>query len=432
MKKTRVQLSGILLPLFFLAVFPAGANEAAAPQAVPQADPLRSAALSGDAEAQLKLASEFFFGTKTRPRNPILAVYWFRKAAEQGSAEGLYNLGICLEKGWGVESPCPVQAYGYYNAAAAKGLPEAKLRKALLLATGIPEEKREKDTLPGIPADHPESLRILRELAEARYLPAERELARMLLHDLPLRHENGAEARTLLFRAVEAGDAESLLLLAACLRDGIGGPGDNAKATEYYEQAVKQGSAEAKVELAAALEQGIGVKADPQRAVALLHEAAESGNGRALTNLGDHYLYGNVVPQSVAEAVKLYRRAFDAGYFSAAVKLGRCAELGLDGNADPARAVELYGIAARAGDPDGQYAFARCHLKGIGMEKDTAGAVFWLKTATATGHLEAIRELAVCYLTGVGVEKDEAEGSRLLEAAAAAGDTGAQILINNN
>ena len=85
-----------LVPLFFLAVFPAAAEQE-------KDDPLRNAALSGDTAAQLKLASEFFFGTDARPRNPVLAVYWYRRAAELGSAEGAYNLGVCYEKGWGVE-----------------------------------------------------------------------------------------------------------------------------------------------------------------------------------------------------------------------------------------------------------------------------------------------------------------------------------------
>ena len=57
-----------LVPLFFLAVFPAAAEQE-------KDDPLRNAALSGDTAAQLKLASEFFFGTDARPRNPVLAVY---------------------------------------------------------------------------------------------------------------------------------------------------------------------------------------------------------------------------------------------------------------------------------------------------------------------------------------------------------------------
>ena len=59
-----------------------------------KADPLREKAQQGDVEAQLKLGDEFFFG-RNRPRNPTVAAYWFRQAAEQGSAAGLYNLGVC-------------------------------------------------------------------------------------------------------------------------------------------------------------------------------------------------------------------------------------------------------------------------------------------------------------------------------------------------
>lgn len=430
MKRMRNTVSAFLLPLFFLAVIPAGAEEAApAPAAAP--DSLRTAALAGDAESQLKLASEFFFGTEARPRNPVLAVYWFRRAAEQGSAEAAYNLGVCCEKGWGVEHVSAILAYRNYDAAAAKGLPEAKLRKALLLAAGIPDEALEKGKLPGVPADRPESLRLLRELAEVRYVPAERELGRMILRDPLLRRGSGAEARASLIRAADAGDIDSLLLLAECYDDGVGGSGDAGKAVECYERAAKLGSAEGKVLLAAACEYGHGVKPDPQRAFRLVREAAESGSPRALTRLGDYHLNGDFVEQSASKALALYRRAFDAGYLSAAVKLGRCAELGLSGEPDPVRAAELYGIAARAGDPDGEYAFGLCHLNGIGMEKDAAGAVFWFKTATAGGQLDAVRELGICYLTGIGVEKDETEGSRLLEAAAASGDARAMMLINH-
>lgn len=103
--------------------------------------------------AQLKLASEFFFGTDARPRNPVLAVYWYRRAAELGSAEGAYNLGVCYEKGWGVEHPSLVRAGRCFDEAAKGGLPEARLRKALLMISGIPDEAEEKETLPGTPAD---------------------------------------------------------------------------------------------------------------------------------------------------------------------------------------------------------------------------------------------------------------------------------------
>ena len=429
----RTLFSVFLAPLFFLALIPAGtAADKETEMAAPQADALRAAAISGDAGAQLKLATEFFFGTRTRPRNPVLAVYWFRRAADQGNAEATYNLGVCYEKGWGVEQPSLVRASRNYDAAAAKGLPEAKLRKALLLARGIPNEPQEKGMLPGTPADRPQALKLLRGLVQTNFLPADRELGRMILTDSVLRRKNGAEAKKLLTRAAEAGDMESLLMLAQCYEDGIGGMSDDAKAAECYRKAAERGSAEAKVLLGADYEFGRGVKPDPKRAYDLVCEAAKAGNPRALTRLGDYYLNGDIVKPSVFEARKLYERAYKAGYIPAAVKLGRCAELGLCGKPEPERAAELYAIAARAGDPDGQFAFGRCHLKGIGMEKDATGAVFWFKTATAGGQIEAVRELGICYLTGTGVKKDEAEGARLLDAAAASGDTQAILLLNRN
>ena len=63
-------------------------------------DKLHDAARRGDAASQLKLADEFFFG-RGRPGNPALAVYWYRKAAEQGNPGAQYNLGACFEFGWG-------------------------------------------------------------------------------------------------------------------------------------------------------------------------------------------------------------------------------------------------------------------------------------------------------------------------------------------
>ena len=413
------------VPLFFCLLLPA--EEKAQPE-----DPLRQEALAGKVASQLKLASEFFFGTETRPRNPVLAVYWYRKAAEQGSGEGAYNLGVCYEKGWGVDRPSLIHAFDWFGRAAKAGVPEARLRLGLLLAAGVPDEHLEKEVLKGVPADRAAAFRMLRELAQTGYLPAAREFGRLVLADRADRETSGEEARKLLQSAAKAGDVDSLLLLAVCCRDAIGGPGDQAGAVACWERAAGLGSNEAKVYLASAYEYGQGVKYDPERAFALVKEAAAAGEPRALLRLGDYYLNGDMVASSLPEALALYRRSYESGYLPAAVRLGRCAELGLGMAVDPVRAAEFYGIAARGGDPDAQYAFGRCHLKGIGMEPDAAGAVFWFKTATASGQLDALRELGICLLTGTGVEKDTAEGSRLLEAAAAAGDAEALVFLNNN
>ena len=426
MRRRSHWLPALVVPLFFCILLPAAEEEK------PLSDPLRQEALAGKVDSQLKLASEFFFGTEARPRNPVLAVYWYRKAAEQGSGEGAYNLGVCCEKGWGVDRPSLIRAFEWFDQAAKAGVPEAKLRLSLLLAAGVPDEHLEKEVLKGIPANRAAAFRMLRELAQTGYLPAAREFGRLVLANRADREATGAEARKLLEKGAESDDVDSLLLLAVCYRDAIGGSGDQAKAVACWERAAKLGSSEAKVPLAFAYEYGFGVKSDPVHAFSLVKEAATAGEPRALLRLGDYYLNGDMVDTSLAEALALYRKSYDSGYLPAATRLGRCAELGLGMTADPVRAAELYGIAARAGDPDAQYAFGRCHLKGIGMEPDPAGAVFWFKTATAAGQLDALRELGICLLTGNGVEKDTAEGSRLLEAAAAAGDAESLVFLNNN
>ena len=57
-------------------------------------------------------------------------VKWFRKAAEQGDAEGQYNLGVCYAKGDGVAQD-DVTAYMWSNLAAASGSKIAKSAKEL-------------------------------------------------------------------------------------------------------------------------------------------------------------------------------------------------------------------------------------------------------------------------------------------------------------
>jgi uncharacterized protein len=36
------------------------------------------------------------------PKSDADAVAWYRKAAEAGNADGMYNLGVMLRHGWGV------------------------------------------------------------------------------------------------------------------------------------------------------------------------------------------------------------------------------------------------------------------------------------------------------------------------------------------
>ncbi len=65
------------------------------------------------------------------PKDDTQAVYWFRKAAEQGYARGQYNLAGMYANGEGVPEDY-VQAYAWYSIAAAQGDEDAQENKNTL------------------------------------------------------------------------------------------------------------------------------------------------------------------------------------------------------------------------------------------------------------------------------------------------------------
>ncbi|MCK4982128.1 MAG: sel1 repeat family protein, partial [Victivallaceae bacterium] len=103
-------------------------------------DLLRQKAKQNDVEAQLKLANQYFYGSK-RKQNYTLAVHWFRKAAKQNSPDAQYNLAICIQYGLGIKRN-PYQAFVWYGRAAVNGSKPAKYNLAMCYVKGIPEQTK--------------------------------------------------------------------------------------------------------------------------------------------------------------------------------------------------------------------------------------------------------------------------------------------------
>ena len=101
-------------------------------------DPLQQRAKSGDIAAQLELGKEYFKGVN-RPLNRALALYYFKLAADAGSPEGMFNLGMCYE--YGVEYKISRHQAFYWYSKAGDFVP-ALFKKALFLENGIPSEKK--------------------------------------------------------------------------------------------------------------------------------------------------------------------------------------------------------------------------------------------------------------------------------------------------
>ena len=89
---------------------------------------------AGDEVDQYNLGLCYFRGYGVTKDN-TQAVYWFRKAAEQGVAEAQYNLGICYENGYGVTKDY-TQAVYWWRKAAEQGKANAQYNLGECYANG--------------------------------------------------------------------------------------------------------------------------------------------------------------------------------------------------------------------------------------------------------------------------------------------------------
>ena len=88
-------------------------------------DSLILRAVRGDAGAQFNLGCYYHHGKNGIPKDLSQAVYWYRKAAEQGKMHAQFNLGSCYKNGDGVTQDYS-QAVYWYRKAAEQGSKEAK------------------------------------------------------------------------------------------------------------------------------------------------------------------------------------------------------------------------------------------------------------------------------------------------------------------
>jgi len=77
----------------------------------------RELADEGDPHAQAVLGDMYLGGQGGMPKDPTTAVQWYRKSAEQGFPGGELNLGVCYEKGLGVNKDLG-EAFKWYRKAA--------------------------------------------------------------------------------------------------------------------------------------------------------------------------------------------------------------------------------------------------------------------------------------------------------------------------
>ena len=218
---------------------------------------LHRAADAGNIQAANAWGSFIFSQALSNPNTPTNEVEralrqahrYFKEAAGKGDANGLYNLGMCLWRGLGVERD-PQAAFNTFRAAAEKGHPEAINNIGAFFRDGV--------------------------IVDRDYELSTKWFAKSASYENPFGQYNYALA----------------------LRKGEGVKQDLAKAAGLLEKAAAGGCVEAINTLGVASLKGEGMKADAVRAYQLFTKAADAGYPPAMENLSTCYERGDGVPPS--------------------------------------------------------------------------------------------------------------------------------------
>ncbi len=167
----------------------------------------------------------------------------FKKAAGEGDANGLYNLGMCYLSGYGCEQDHNL-AFQCFRTSAEKGHPEAINNMGGFYRDGIVVEK------------------------------------------------NVTTATDFFRRSAELCNAYGLLNYGLALQRGEGVEKDSTKALECFRQAATRGNAEAMNAYGMCFHTGDGVAKDPAIAVTWFRASADRGFPPAMDNLASCYELG--------------------------------------------------------------------------------------------------------------------------------------------
>lgn len=216
-------------------------------------DLLHRAADAGNIQAQNAWGSLILTRvlSESRSTNEIARVLgqsyeYFKKAAGQGDANGLYNLGVCHARGLGTPRD-DQSAFNCFRSAAAQGHPEAINNLGWFYREGRAVEK-----------------------------------------DLELSTRWFA-------KSAEFENPYGRFNYGLALRRGEGVPKNLAKAAELFRLAAEGGCVEAIDAYGVALWKGEGVKADHDQAFRLFMQAAKAGYPPAMENLSTCYVRGTGV-----------------------------------------------------------------------------------------------------------------------------------------
>ncbi|WP_321871648.1 tetratricopeptide repeat protein [Paraburkholderia tropica] len=278
-----------------------------------------------DAEMQVLRGLQYTIGPSKDYRQAFVL---FRKAAEQGSANGENSLAQCYEAGHGVERN-ETEAVVWYRKAAEHGLPVARAHLRTMFVRGqlkpVDDDQGGKWWQGLVQQAASESQSFSRAYAAAAQGNADAEVELGIDYLTGVGVSKDRTQATFLFQqAAEQGQTEAQCLASAIAAsdDDWAIPAETKHAADLCLNAANQGYADAQLVLGTFYTMGRGVPRDATQAVFWHRKAAEQGRPDAEYMLGYDYERGNGVPKDDAQSVIWLRKAADQGQSAAMFSLG--------------------------------------------------------------------------------------------------------------
>lgn len=340
----------------------------------------------GDAQAKALVAHIYAHGPSTI-KDAKLARYWYEKAAEAKTPQGLFGYGLILLR----EAQTPEEqkkAFTYLKSAADMDVGTANATIAWMYEGGIGTEK-----------DLTQAAHYFARAAEHEIAPAQARYGLMLLKGIGVK-QNLIQAETWLRRAAQNGHADSAALLGDLY---IRGENFNTNATEafhWYQMAAEMGHASAMRALGVFYLTGTGVEHDDLKAALWFNKAASLGNRQADADLGNLILAGVSLPPEEQTALRdRWQKRAETGDELSAFNFGVCLAQEVGGHLDEKQA--LYWMSKALNSVvNAQYWYGKMLFEGKGCEPDPVEGLKWLQKAADAGMADACVAVARLCITG--------------------------------
>lgn len=283
-------------------------------------------------------------------KSPSEKLRLYRQAAETGSPEGEFSLGVCYLQGTGVKADT-VKAAEWAQKAAAKDFTPAKSFLGWCYAFGN-----------GVAKDESIAAQLWREAADEDYIMAIGLLGMAYVHGIGVEKDLDLAEKYLL-KGAEKGDTTIQVDLAQLYLYPSGKPNPK-EGFKWCSEAARQGSAFGLYEVYRCYNEGLGVEKNPYTAVLYLKQSADKGLIIAVGQLGYHYLDGVGVPKDHKKGFNLLLKS------------------------------------ASAGEPTSMYNLGVCYANGFGVSQNLKYAMYWYKRAGEIGLEEAIQNYNELYDMG--------------------------------